>query len=443
VALKFRRAFRTGEITRTALVGAGGKTTTLFQLAASYEPPVLVTASTHLGTWQASLAKRHCIIARPEDVDRFAGQIEGVTMFTGKPVENLRLAGLSPESLTAVRILADQLGFPVLIEADGSRQRPLKAPADHEPMIPDWIRQVVVVAGMMALNQLLDETNVHRVERFIQISGLSPGDRITAEALAKVLTDPKGGLKGIPPGARKVALLNQVDHPASDITTEPAWKLAEKLSETYDAVVLGAAAQRQIWAVFEPCAGIILAAGGSKRFGEVKLLVDWKGKSLVRHVAEMGIAAGISPVVVVTGAEDEHIRSALAGLPVAFIHNGDWEAGQSTSVRAGLQALEERTGSAIFLLGDQPFITAEVIRAVVHRHRITMAPVVAPRIGERRANPVLFDRFTFPDLLSLVGDTGGRAILQKYPVEYVDWSDDRLLLDVDTPEDYRRLMEME
>jgi molybdenum cofactor cytidylyltransferase len=443
VALKFRRAFRTGEITRTALVGAGGKTTTLFQLATSYEPPVLVTASTHLGTWQASLAKQHCIIARPEDVERFAGQIEGVTLFTGEPAENLRLAGLSLESLTAVRALADRLGYPVLVEADGSRQRPLKAPAEHEPVIPDWIRQVVVVAGMMALNQPLEDVSVHRVERFSQISGLAPGDPITVEALAKVLTDLRGGLKGIPPGARKVALLNQIDHPVSDLTSEPAWKLAEKLLETYDAVVLAAAAERRTWAMLEPCAGIILAAGGSKRFGESKLLARWKGKPLVRHAAEIGLAAGISPIMVVTGAEDERVRSALAGLPVGFIHNVDWAAGQSTSVRAGIQALDERVGSAIFLLGDQPFVTPEIIRAEVYRHRVTLAPVIAPRIGDRRANPVLFDRVTFPDLLGLVGDTGGRAIFQKYPLEYVDWSDERLLLDVDTPEDYRRLMGME
>ena len=60
---------------------------------------------------------------------------------------------------------------------------------------------------------------------------------------------------------------------------------------------------------------------------------------------------------------------------------------------------------------------------------------------EQRANPVLFDRVTFPDLLTLEGDVGGRAIFSKYQVEYLPWHDDRLLLDVDKPEDYQRLIE--
>jgi molybdenum cofactor cytidylyltransferase len=71
-----------------------------------------------------------------------------------------------------------------------------------------------------------------------------------------------------------------------------------------------------------------------------------------------------------------------------------------------------------------------------------MSAIVAPLIlEERRGNPVLFDRVTFPDLLSLQGDVGGRAIFHKHKVEFLPWHDDALLLDVDTPEDYQRLIE--
>jgi molybdenum cofactor cytidylyltransferase len=73
-----------------------------------------------------------------------------------------------------------------------------------------------------------------------------------------------------------------------------------------------------------------------------------------------------------------------------------------------------------------------------------MSSIIAPLVLEnRRANPVLFDRVTFPDLLKLEGDIGGRAIFSKYKVEYMPWHDDRLLLDVDNPEDYQRLVENE
>jgi molybdenum cofactor cytidylyltransferase len=89
---------------------------------------------------------------------------------------------------------------------------------------------------------------------------------------------------------------------------------------------------------------------------------------------------------------------------------------------------------------DQPQITGAILRALVEKHAEELHPIVAPMVIDRRANPVLFDRVTFPDLLTLEGDVGGRAIFHKHHVEYLPWHDDRLLLDVDTPEMYQRLI---
>jgi molybdenum cofactor cytidylyltransferase len=100
----------------------------------------------------------------------------------------------------------------------------------------------------------------------------------------------------------------------------------------------------------------------------------------------------------------------------------------------------DNIGAAVFLLADQPQIPAEVIRALTESHAREMQPILAPLVmEERRANPVLFDRATFPDLLNLKGDVGGRAIFDKHRVEYIPWYDDSLLFDIDTPEDYERL----
>ena len=91
--------------------------------------------------------------------------------------------------------------------------------------------------------------------------------------------------------------------------------------------------------LFEHTAGIILAAGGSSRFGQPKPLLDWHGKPFVRAVAETALAAGLSPVVVVTGANAEQVENAIRDLPVSIIRNQDWQDGQSTSIRAGLRSL--------------------------------------------------------------------------------------------------------
>ena len=100
----------------------------------------------------------------------------------------------------------------------------------------------------------------------------------------------------------------------------------------------------------------------------------------------------------------------------------------------------EGVGGAIFLLVDQPQITSSILQALSEKHAEGLYPIVAPMVMDRRANPVLFDRRTFNDLLTLEGDTGGRAIFHKHKVEYLPWHDDRLLLDVDTPEHYQRLL---
>jgi molybdenum cofactor cytidylyltransferase len=85
-----------------------------------------------------------------------------------------------------------------------------------------------------------------------------------------------------------------------------------------------------------------------------------------------------------------------------------------------------------------------VIRALTESHAQEMQSILAPLVlNDRRANPVLFDRVTFPDLLNLKGDVGGRAIFDKHHVEYLPWHDDILLFDVDMPEDYQRLKDME
>jgi molybdenum cofactor cytidylyltransferase len=100
-----------------------------------------------------------------------------------------------------------------------------------------------------------------------------------------------------------------------------------------------------------------------------------------------------------------------------------------------------RVGAAIFLLVDQPQITTSILRALVEKHAEGLYPIIAPMVIDQRANPVLFDRDTFQDLMQLEGDVGGRAVFHKYRVEYLPWQDDRLLLDVDTPEQYQRLVE--
>jgi molybdenum cofactor cytidylyltransferase len=441
------------EFETIAFVGAGGKSTALFQLARELRSPVIASATTHLGVWQIPLADEHVIAKTPDDLQNFSPR--GVTLVTGE-LEGNRTKGLGTDTIQWLHENSKGHSIPLLIEADGSRQKPLKAPAGHEPPIPEFVQTVVVVAGLSGIGKSLDEETVFRPEIFARLSGLQFGQTINAIALARVLTHPEGGLKNIPPTARRVALLNQADTP--DLQAQ-ADSIAKALLPTYQAVIIASLKEKSVYAVREPIAGIVLAAGEAQRYGMPKQLLDWRGEPFIRAVAKTALQAGLSPVIVVTGAYYEQVEAALKDLPVQIAYNGEWKSGQASSIQAAITTLTSplrnsvtpppfsfgkwgRTGGGIFLLADQPQVTPTILHALVEEHVATLAPVIAPMVSDRRANPVLFDRVTFPDLMKLEGDVGGRGIFSKYKVTYLPWQDDALLLDVDTPEHYQRLKDL-
>lgn len=431
-------ALRLGSMPRVAIVGSGGKTTALFTLAREMSSPVIVAVTAHIAIEQTALADQHVLV---DDATSLEIQLPiGVTLFTGPSSHNDKATGLSVTAMQRVLDLANQQRAPLLIEADGSKKLPLKAPAEHEPPIPNFVDTVIYVVGLSGLGQLLDVDHVHRPERFARLSGLSIGDTVTPDAIAQVLRDPGGGLKNVPPTARRIVLLNQADTPELQAQ---ARVIARQLLPTYQAIAITALKYQQIFTVHEPTAGIILAAGASTRMKRPKPLLMWRGEPFIWQVARTALNAGLSPVVIVAGEHTSEIRNVVADLPVAVIHNPDWEAGQSTSLRCGLQALPDTIGSAVFLLADQPHTPIELVKALSDQHAQSLFPIVAPMIAGRRGNPVLFDRVTFTDLLALTGDVGGRAVFVKHPIAYVPWHDANLLLDVDTPEDYQRLRELE
>lgn len=450
------QAFRLNHTPRLALVGAGGKSISLFRLAHEHAAPVLLGCTAHLSLAQANLVDRHITARTSADIPCAIDMIAGkVTLFTGPDNGKGRWSGLSLEALLTLKHLADELQAPLLFESDGSRCLPLKAWEVYEPPIPEIVDTVVVCVGMSGLEQPLNEEHVFRSEIFSRLSGLSLNEPINVAALSAVLMHPEGGLKNIPTGARRICLLNQADTPALQAKAQA---LALRLQEKYEVVViaaLGLAGQKYeeketlqppieftgIHAVFERAAGIVLAAGGASRMGQPKLLLPWRGEPLIRHTVRTALAAGLSPVVVVTGADADAIQNALSGLPVQYVHNPNWQVGQSTSVKCGLAALPPDVGAAAFLLGDQPQIPIQLVSALLEQHRRTLAPITCPLIGQQRGNPVLFDRVTFPEFFNLQGDAGARQIFSKYSLDYLPWHDQSLLLDVDTPEDYARLKE--
>jgi molybdenum cofactor cytidylyltransferase len=436
-----RSALRLERGVVVSFVGAGGKTSAMFRLASELGGigwRVVTTATTHLGEAQVSTAPS---VLGPEELPMLKARLDefGHCLIIGSPDGQGRVRGVSTEIIAALHARADVDA--VLVEADGSRMRAFKAPAEHEPVVPHVTTHLVPTVGVEVIGRSLDAKNVHRPERVAHLASATLGSPITIETIARILVHPNGGAKHRPSGAELVPLLNKVD---SEDGMLHVGALAERLlrDAAVRRVLLGSMLSGMpVREVHSRVAGIVLAAGQATRFGATKQLMPWKDSTLVERAAQAALDAGLRCVIVVTGQDADRVGAAVAGLPVQVAFNSEFAIGLSTSMRRGIAALPAGIDAALFLLADQPGVTPEVVKALVQAHRKTLAPIVLPTYKGHRGNPVLFDVSLFHELTKIEGDVGGRALLEKHAgsLVRVPVEEPGILEDIDTSEDHRRL----
>jgi molybdenum cofactor cytidylyltransferase len=480
-----------------SIVGGGGKTTTMFMLArelATGFPPIIggdeggagkrvvTTTTTRLFASQRAQSPAWCAADDLGQLSRLLDK-HGQCLVTAADTTwqacpeaggDGKARGI-PAALVA-QLAARQDVDAVLVEADGSRKRPFKAPASHEPVIPIETTHVVAVVGADIFGKLLTAQYVHRPERVMALTGVTEGTPVSPELVARILSHPEGGLRNVPHSAAFIPFINKVED-------EKAWLMAQETArlllreERVCEVVVGSlhrlrrrgieqglgergarrggieqgVGEKGALERYSRGAAVILAAGMAKRFGRTKQLLAWKGKPLVRHVAEVAVGAGLAPaprlapapVLVIVGHEAEAVAQAVEDLPVEVIYNEQFASGQGSSVAAGAQALLEPSrpfiGEAFFMLADQPLITPQLLQQLQQARG--MSPIAVPRYQGKRGNPVLFDRALLETLTSSSGDVGGRALFKKYrdEIAWVEVEDEAVLRDVDTEEDWERL----
>lgn len=194
-------------------------------------------------------------------------------------------------------------------------------------------------------------------------------------------------------------------------------------------------------------AGIVLAAGSSMRMGANKLLLELDGEAVVRRAARTASAAGLDPIVVVTGHEHEAVTARLHGLGVTTVNNAEHAKGTHTSVAVGIAAVQGDCAAAVVVLADMPFVTPAMLREVVARYGVgrrdrSRPPLVVSRYGgDVTAPPVLYDRALFGELATM-DSRCGRAVVRRHLDEavLVDWPAEASR-DLDRPADYERARE--
>ncbi len=186
---------------------------------------------------------------------------------------------------------------------------------------------------------------------------------------------------------------------------------------------------------------VVLAAGEASRMGEPKQLLEVNGRPLIRFVAENVLQSGCGPVTVVIGAHAGKVRAALDGCRVNIVENPRWAEGMGTSIQAGVRSVEEAGADAVILmLADQPLIDATVLKRLAELHRTSGKPIVAADYAGTVGVPVLFARECFPLLLGLAADQGCKGVILKNRAIAATMPCPEAEVDIDTPEDYRRII---
>jgi len=190
---------------------------------------------------------------------------------------------------------------------------------------------------------------------------------------------------------------------------------------------------------------IVLAAGKSTRMrGENKLLAKIGGKPMIRRVVESALASMVDEVIVVVGWEAKKIMDALNNLPCRFVVNKEFRTGQSSSVKVGLKEIRGSADAVLVLPGDVALIDADSINMVVNAYKNRKSPIVVAAHSGRSGHPVLLSKELFNEIERIDEATFGlKSVVKRHEsgAQMVETGSERVLRDVDTPEDLKLVMQ--
>ena len=321
------------------------------------------------------------------------------------------------------RLWADGLAERVIVEADGSRGLSLKAFGPNEPQIPEATTLIVQVAGLDVLGAPLDSSHVHRAELLVAALGdrLGTGKVVSPAVFTAALGLQLEALRERWPRARIVTLLNKAE---SEDSVARGLQLAEALlglrpdRVAPEGVAVGSLREQ----AFVRCvpdspvvSAVVLAAGRSTRMGEQKLLLPVAGRPMIEAAVTAAVASQAAETIVVVGAEADAVGRALSGHLVRIVANPCYKHGMSTSLRAGLAAARPDAEAVVFVLGDQPFVTADSIDRLIGMFAERGGGIVRSLVDGKPGHPVVMGAEYFSEILALEGDVGAREVLARHP----------------------------
>jgi molybdenum cofactor cytidylyltransferase len=441
--MKLQKAFEIVPGDVVAFIGAGGKTSTLIALGhelAQAGMRVLATTTTHIAVDELNLMPYST--ALDEGIAHLSLALgENRFVFLYSDIKNSRVYG--PDATQIPRLLDAVDSDVMLIEADQSDGLPLKAPFSGEPNIPSETTLVVPMASLAVLGQPLDDEHVYNATAIDERYGFLLGNRVKSPWIAQVLRDEELGLRGVPKGARIVALLNQTA--AQGYARGRARLIAQFIlrSSRFHGVALGSVRSGEpIYEVQKHIGAVVLAAGMSRRMGQPKVLLPWGGhRTIIEHIIEQLALARVPQITVVTGHRAGEVRQVVGRGGADVVHNESYTTGEMlSSLKAGLRAMPAHISAVLVVLGDQPRIQPKIITQVMMAYAEGAGDIIAPSYHMRRGHPILIDKRYWSEILDLPETGSPRDVIDRHKdrIAYVNVDTDSVLCDVDTPEDYRQ-----
>jgi molybdenum cofactor cytidylyltransferase len=189
----------------------------------------------------------------------------------------------------------------------------------------------------------------------------------------------------------------------------------------------------------------ILSAGESSRMGRPKALLPIDGARFIDKIVTSLRLTRIGKIMVVLGHNAAEMRQKISDLQVDLVINPDYKQGQLSSLVAAIRSIEtgddaERVDGILVHLVDHPYVNADLVNLMIDRFYETKKLIVVPRYQNRRGHPVIFSRALFGELLAAPLDRGAKAVVHAHRAETleIDTNEEGAIIDIDTPEEYRR-----
>ena len=413
-----------------AFVGAGGKTSLMLNLAEELfnaGSKVAVTTTTKMGKGERSKHSEVMVEYDIADISKLITKVLSVLskkripiLFSGIDEVHNRLLGLGSSMVDRLANVVDNL----LIEADGGRGKPFKIPMKHEPIVPECVNKLCIVMGADAVGQKVNDKNFYNADGMVKL-GARRGELLTLTLLRKLLFHPSGYLRYKTDNRKIFLLLNKCDDLAKvdnikDLTKELFHNSLEKIiltsTQTFPPVKLIVDNNNH------KISGVILAAGESVRFAGPKQCADIGGRTLLAHVTNQALDSKLDEIIIVVGHKKKDVLKGLGEFlnneRLTIVENPEYKSGMSTSLKASLKVLHDRPDAIMFILGDQPKITKEILDKLIDAYKYSNAQLCLPMMntsdGKRHGHPIIIGRKLYPELLQIVGDIGAKEVVKKY-----------------------------